>query len=81
MPLQACAQPSAWGIPRAIPEIGLFYKAGGNLTAAEIGDIRPHDERDFHALLPTLTQAQRSWLDEALAKVHPNHPWLTKLAA
>lgn len=79
LPLSGCAPESPWGLPTARPEVVLFYKAGGNLTAAEIGNIRPHDEQDFLALLPILTEAQRSWLQRTLARAHPNHPWLTAM--
>lgn len=40
----------------------LFYKAGGDLTPAEVAtrndQLRPRDEQDFVALLPTLTEEQ-----------------------
>jgi hypothetical protein len=82
--LERGTRQSAWGLPTAAPEVVLFYKAGGNLTTAEReagGDgVRPHDEQDLFALLPTLTEAQRSWLRESLAKVQPAHPWLAHLA-
>jgi hypothetical protein len=84
-PLDRCTGPSSWGLPTATPEVVLFYKAGGNLTAAEreacSGTPRPRDEQDFFALLPTLTGAQRAWLRESLAAVQPAHPWLTYLGS
>lgn len=63
----------------------MFYKAGGDLTPAELaarrGGFRPRarDAQDFHALLSILTGAQRGWLREALATVAPAHPWLPRL--
>jgi hypothetical protein len=76
---------SSWGLPTLAPEVVLFYKAGGHLTAAEAeagGAVpRPHDVRDFLALLPVLTAAQRFWLAASLAEARPGHPWLTQLAA
>lgn len=79
LPVDRCARESAWGLPTAAPEVILFYKAGGNLPAAELGEIRARDEQDFAALLPTLGHAQRSWLAESLATAHPRHPWLAHL--
>lgn len=84
-PVDRCTGQSAWGLPTAAPEVVLFYKAGGNLTAAELetnGDrFRSRDEQDFRALLPALTGAQRSWLAESLTTVRPQHPWLAHLAS
>lgn len=65
---------SAWGVPTAVREVLIFYKA----TA--YSDLRLHDELDFLALLPHLTEKQRSWLWEAISVVHPGHPWLTQLS-
>lgn len=85
VPLDRCARQPAWGLPTAPPEVVLFFKAGGNLTAAELkthsGGLRPRDEQDFFTLQPTLTEAQRSWLRESLAKVLPAHPWLAHLGS
>lgn len=87
VPLDRCAQQSVWGLPTVVPEVLLFYKAGGDLTRAEIqahgGVVRPRarDEQDFHALLPTLTETQRSWLGQSIASILPEHAWLTHLAS
>jgi hypothetical protein len=85
VPLDRGTRQSSWGLPTVAPEVVLFYKAGGNLTTAEVeaqSDApRPRDEQDFHAVLPTLTEAQRSWLRESLAKVRPMHPWLAHLVS
>lgn len=83
VPLERCVRPSPWGLPTASAEVVLFFKAGGNLTAAEAETstdiLRPHDEQDFFALLPILTAAQRSWLRESLGTAQPDHPWLSHL--
>jgi hypothetical protein len=84
VPLERGTRQSSWGLPTVAPEVVLFYKAGGNLTSAEVEarrSVRPRDEQDFLALLPTLTEAQRSWLGESLARVTPEHPWLPPLAS
>ena len=62
---------TAWGLPAEAPEVVLLNKADGV--------VRPHDEQDFRALLPTLTDVQRAWLWDAIRRVHPGHPWLTRL--
>jgi hypothetical protein len=63
----------AWtsdGIPYAQPEVVLLFKAKSP---------RPKDEADFAALLPLLDGERRAWLAEALARLHPGHPWLDAL--
>jgi hypothetical protein len=60
----------ASGIPVIAPEIQLLFKSR---------DPRTKDEADFHAALPDLTPAQRSWLHDALASSEPDHPWLSLL--
>ena len=83
VPLERSTILSGWGIPTAPPEVILFFKAGGDLTAAEIeaggGSPRPRDEQDFLALLPILTDPARAWLRDALAHTRPHHPWLPVL--
>jgi hypothetical protein len=59
------------GIPYLAPEIQLLYKAKG---------LRPKDEADFQSALPALQQERRAWLRDALAQVHPEHPWLERLS-
>lgn len=75
VPLDRAIRHSAWGMPTAGPEVVLFYKAGEK--AGE--QPRPHDEQDMLALLPTLTERQRTWLRESLVKARPGHPWLRHL--
>jgi hypothetical protein len=62
---------TADGIPYSAPEIALLFKAKA---------VRPKDEEDFAAMLPLLEDSRRQWLHEALALVHPGHPWLAALA-
>jgi hypothetical protein len=85
VPLQSCTRQSSWQLPAETAEVVLFYKAGGDLTRAEVAArdevVRPQDEQDFDALLPILTGAQRSWLRESLGRVRPHHPWLTHLGS
>ncbi len=70
VPLRRCVRQSGWGLPTLVPEVVLFYKAK---------EPRPHDELDFLALLPYLTQEQRDWLRSAISLV--GHPWLAQLSA
>ena len=58
------------GIPYARPEIVLLFKAKR---------VRPKDEADLAAVLPSLEPTRRRWLAEALDLVHPEHPWLERL--
>ena len=58
------------GIPSLAPEIQLLYKAKS---------LRPKDESDFANVVPRLDQRSRQWLAQALAIVHPHHPWLLLL--
>ena len=60
------------GVAVLRPEVQLLYKAK---------DVRPHDQADFDAVLPTLDSSSREWLSDALEEVHPEHPWLECLAA
>lgn len=57
-------------IPYLRPEIVLLFKAKA---------VRPKDAADLAAVLPRLDADARAWLTEALALVHPDHPWLTEL--
>ncbi|NLJ86139.1 MAG: amino acid transporter [Firmicutes bacterium] len=52
------------------PEIQLLYKAKSP---------RPKDEIDFTAVLPMLTNDERSWLRSALSLAHGEHRWVAKL--
>jgi hypothetical protein len=59
------------GIPFVAPEVVLLFKAKAP---------RDIDEQDFAAVLPELSAARRGRLDAALAVVHPEHPWRSRLA-
>ncbi len=59
------------GIPYGRPEVVLLFKAK-----------RPEEEKnrgDLAAVLPRLGAERQGWLREALARVHPGHPWLGEL--
>lgn len=75
-----CFAESPWGIPMAVPEILLFYKSTAYWRRTDLKP-RPHDERDFDALLPVLSSNQRDWLRTAIRHVIPDHPWLDRLTA
>jgi hypothetical protein len=56
------------GIPYLRPEVVLLFKAKAR---------RPKDDDDLAAVLPSLGVRERTWLAAALARVHPQHPWLS----
>ena len=58
---------SSEGIPYLAPDVVLLFKAKHQ---------RPKDEADYATLSPLLTAAERAWLNDALAVVHPGHPWI-----
>jgi len=60
------------GIPYLRPQFVLLGKAK---------HTRDKDEADLAAVLPTLDEAARMWLAEALALVHPEHPWIARVGA
>ena len=73
-------------VARAIAEIGVTDGAGIAYLAAEIQlyykakERRPRDESDFRAVLPVLTQRQRAWLADLIAKTYGGeNPWLVAL--
>ena len=70
-PVASIGQISRDGIPYLAPEIQLLYKAK---------NPRPKDETDFTAVLPFLTQAQRRWLSDTLARTLGEHPWRDQLS-
>jgi hypothetical protein len=59
------------GIPYAIPEVVLLFKAKHR---------RDKDEADLRRVLPTMAEAQRSRLASWLARTHPGHPWIDVVA-
>lgn len=54
------------GIAYLRPEVVLLHKAHR---------VRPKDDEDFASLLPLLDASARTWLEEALALVQPDHAW------
>jgi len=70
LPYDAIVDHSADGVAYLRPEAVLLFKAKAT---------RPKDAGDFDRALPRLDSAQRDWLAEALATVHPGHAWLTRL--
>ena len=61
------------GIPFGRPEIILLYKAKHA--------HQPKDRDDFASVVPLLGPERRRWLVDALAIVHPGHPWIGELEA
>lgn len=68
---------SPGGVPAAVPEVLMFYKATAYWDLPN--HPRPHDLADFAALAPLLSPGAAAWLRGALETVHPRHPWLTYL--
>jgi hypothetical protein len=58
---------TASGIPYAVPEVVLLFKAKA---------ARDKDRADLDLTLPLMGDERRRWLREALAQVHPDHEWL-----
>ena len=79
VPLAEAIRASPWGLPTLGPEYLVFYKA-----TAYVGDPhikpRPRDETDSQAILPLLSDGQRSWLRDAVGRV-PHHEWAAALLA
>ncbi|MBS43954.1 MAG: hypothetical protein CMH83_12485 [Nocardioides sp.] len=59
------------GVPHLAAEVQLLMKAKGD---------RPKDRADLEAAVPLLDAERRSWLRDAVAALHPGHPWLDRLA-
>lgn len=70
MPYAELFRRNADGFPYTIPEVVLLFKA--KLA-------RPKDEQDLEGVLPLLSPSSRRWLREALERVHPGHPWSTRI--
>jgi hypothetical protein len=69
-PITTIGRQTSDGIPYLAPEIQLLYKAKAP---------RPKDEADFIEAIPRLNQQSRHWLAQAIALIHPDHPWLAQL--
>ncbi|MBD2759570.1 hypothetical protein IEE94_08605 [Yimella sp. cx-573] len=59
------------GIRYLQPQIQLLYKAKG---------LRTKDQADFAATLPHLDGRRRDWLQDALERTIPDHPWIDSLS-
>jgi len=68
--LEQMIRRSAAGIPYLAPEIQLLYKSK---------EIRSKDQTDFNSVVRLLDQDARDWLQNSIAKMEPNHPWLFEL--
>jgi hypothetical protein len=69
-PLDGAVSATPDGIPYQRPEIVLLMKAKHQ---------RPKDEVDLATTLPLLDAAERRWLADALALLHPDHAWLERV--
>jgi hypothetical protein len=72
LPYSRVVERTPEGIPYGRPEVVLLFKAK-----------HAHEQKngaDFAATLPRLDVPRRRWLTDALARVHPGHPWLAALA-
>jgi hypothetical protein len=72
LPLERVYLRSAWGMLATTPEILLLHKA--------VYRPRPKDEHDFGRTLPHLSAEKRAWLRKHITQIHPEHPWVAKLA-
>jgi hypothetical protein len=70
LPYADAVRRSPGGVPYLVPELVLLFKAGGT---------RPKDDTDLAGALPRLEPARRAWLRAAVARHHPDHPWLARL--
>lgn len=69
-PWREVVRTSDGGVPYLSPEVVLLFKAKHR---------REKDEADLRAALPSLDGDGRAWLADALARVHPGHPWQESL--
>lgn len=69
-PLDEIVRHDPRGIPYLVPEVQLLFKSKR---------LRAKDTRDLEAVLPRLGAAPRAWLEHALQRVDPTHPWLSRL--
>ena len=70
MPYAELFQRNAEGLPYVIPEVVLLFKA--KLARAK-------DEQDLEGVLPLLSASSKAWLRDAMERVHPGHPWSTRI--
>jgi hypothetical protein len=79
-PLDGSIRQSPWHIPTLVPELLLFWKATAYHFNPRFAERLAMDEADFRALLPQLAAERRAWLHDAVAILHPDHPWLPAVA-
>jgi hypothetical protein len=58
---------------------GIPYQAPAAVLLAKAKHTRPKDEADFSNTVPTLSAAEKRWLRDAIAQVHPGHRWLGEI--
>lgn len=78
-PLSTSIDASSWRLPTVTPAFLLFWKATAYFFDARFEKRRALDETDFRALVPQLSADSGNWLHEAIASLHPDHPWLPLL--
>lgn len=78
LPLDRCIGPSRWGLPTALPEVLLFFKATAYKGTRHY--LRPRDHEDFERMAPALSPGQKAWLRDAIGSVETGHPWLGVLS-
>ena len=69
-PLEIAIRRSTEGIPFLVPEIQLLYRSKV---------VRPKDQADFEGVVSRLGEGPRAWLRASLARIQPNHLWLSQL--
>lgn len=78
LPLERCVATSPWGLPTAVPEVLLFFKATAYRGTRNY--LRRRDHVDFERLLPAINRDSRAWLAATIALVDDAHPWLGVLS-
>jgi hypothetical protein len=58
---------------------GIPYLAPAAVLLAKAKHARPKDEDDLSHTVPTLSVAEKRWLADAIAQVHPGHRWLGEI--
>jgi hypothetical protein len=79
VPVRDSHRASPWGIPTVVPEVLLFYKATAYFDDDTMASRNPKDDSDFRALAARLGPAERAWLRDAIATLHPGHAWLPSI--
>jgi hypothetical protein len=79
VPWADAARESRWHAPTIVPQLLLFWKASAYFDPDTRVSSNTKDAVDFAALAPRLARAQRAWLRDAIASVHPDHGWLDML--